>query len=720
MEKFLGKKKNDHKKKDNKKIKTESNKSIKDLPYFINKTEDAMLLRIKNETEIKPKKILLINDEIYKNFIDEKTFNEKLEVATDDIINLDKYYFFKKEIFCKYHLKEYFYIDFKICYLEEFINLKNFCALKETQKILEIFIMKGTGISTYFFVTFSNLRKKGLIPFIIFDLNIIERFTDSQDLMNYIYFSIMNLFIDYKSYNNFCAKIFSKLKKNKYSAEEIIIKIIKNYLKVKKVISFEYNPCIIIDGYYESYNYLNENLQNLQKKYNFSLIFIYNIEKKQSNQIFLNYRLIGFNIDKNKILVYLNNLYGGLCSLPNKFAEYFNQFYPSITNYIRINNLNDENGKKQYYEEEKESIKKSILEFYNNEELLMKMYLNSIFILVNKKLNINHEYIQNIILNLPLNYFAMDIIGSNIIKIKYRSKIAKKVFKKLCKEYIIDLLFNLNEFNFEKFIKGGIFELGIRQLILKGYSIFGKIEKNVKFNCILNTFKTKDDYAFTEEEIEEKMKTLKSVKDLKEKYENFEFENNFIIKQNNNGKNFDLAIVTRYEYNGEKRIRLYLLQISINKKIGDIKNILAFLDNKIKFIKRKLLEILGIQIDDVHFLLIFQHSMTKSDTLSFCLKYKIPFIFYNNNIHKFITKNLEEINYEKLLKETSFNNNYKFWKNSLNDEYCLIEEDDNCDLATEDIINSDLEDNDIYNADDKKFFNDDIINNKNFSKEYFQ
>ena len=92
----------------------------------------------------------------------------------------------------------------------------------------------------------------------------------------------------------------------------------------------------------------------------------------------------------------------------------------------------------------------------------------------------------------------------------------------------------------------------------------------------MNTFKTKDDYAFTEEEIEEKMKTLKSVKDLKEKYENFEFENNFIIKQNNNGKNFDLAIVTRYEYNGEKRIRLYLLQISINKKIGDIKNILAF------------------------------------------------------------------------------------------------------------------------------------------------
>ena len=720
MEKYLGKKKNDHKKKDKKKIQKESNKSIKDLPYFINKTEDAMLLRIKNETEIKPKKILLINDEIYKNFIDEKTFNEKLEVATDDIINLDKYYFFKKEIFCKYHLKEYFYIDFKICYLEEFINLKNFCALEETQKILEIFIMKGTGISTYFSVTFSNSRKKGLIPFIIFDLNIIERFTDSQDLMNYIYFSIMNLFIDYKSYNNFCAKIFSKLKKNKYSAEEIIIKIIKNYLKVKKVISFEYNPCIIIDGYYESYNYLNENLQNLQKKYNFSLIFIYNIEKKQSNQIFLNYRLIGFNIDKNKILVYLNNLYGGLCSLPNKFAEYFNQFYPSITNYIRINNLNDENGKKQYYEEEKESIKKSILEFYNNEELLMKMYLNSIFILVNKKLNINHEYIQNIILNLPLNYFAMDIIESNIIKIKYRSKIAKKVFKKLCKEYIIDLLFNLNEFNFEKFIKGGIFELGIRQLILKGYSIFGKIEKKVKFNCILNTFKTKDDYAFTEEEIEEKMKTLKSVKDLKEKYENFEFENNFIIKQNNNGKNFDLAIVTRYEYNGEKRIRLYLLQISINKKIGDIKNILAFLDNKIKFIKRKLLEILGIQIDDVHFLLIFQHSMTKSDTLSFCLKYKIPFIFYNNNIHKFITKNLEEINYEKLLKETSFNNNYKFWKNSLNDEYCLIEEDDNCDLATEDIINNDLEDNDIYNADDKKFFNDDIINNKNFSKEYFQ
>ena len=40
------------------------------------------------------------------------------------------------------------------------------------------------------------------------------------------------------------------------------------------------------------------------------------------------------------------------------------------------------------------NIKKSILEFYNNEELLMKMYLNSIFILVNKKLNINHEYIQ--------------------------------------------------------------------------------------------------------------------------------------------------------------------------------------------------------------------------------------------------------------------------------------------------------------------------------------
>ena len=176
-----------------------------------------------------------------------------------------------------------------------------------------------------------------------------------------------------------------------------------------------------------------------------------------------------------------------------------------------------------------------------------------------------------------------------------------------------------------------------------------------------------------------------------------------------------MALIIREGNNKRKIIRLFLIQISINKTIKKIQKILDFLDRKILFIKKKIFEILQVNIDEVHILFIFQGSTFEHSSFNFCNLYRIPFILYNHSIHNFISNNCKNVDYNKLLKETSFSKNKDRWKSSLEYNIDIIEEKD---YEEEGDMDEEFEENDIY-YDDEEFEQNDVINNKNFSMSYF-
>ena len=192
----------------------------------------------------------------------------------------------------------------------------------------------------------------------------------------------------------------------------------------------------------------------------------------------------------------------------------------------------------------------------------------------------------------------------------------------------------------------------------------------------MNHFTTNENYEFTNDEIDNKLSTLKSIQILKNKYKGFKFEKCFAIKQKNNGEDWDLGIIKKFEENNKLKIRLFLIQISINKTIQKLQNILRFLDRKIKFIVKKIKYILGINVDCINILFIFNYQTINSQTTSFCNKYNIPYFYFNIPSKKLTTSENKEINIKEILASTSFNKNEKIWKLSLNHEINMIENDD--------------------------------------------
>ena len=175
----------------------------------------------------------------------------------------------------------------------------------------------------------------------------------------------------------------------------------------------------------------------------------------------------------------------------------------------------------------------------------MNLYINEISILIDKEIDLNNIFERNIILNTPLNVFDIELYDNYYIKIKYSGENVRNVVNKICSLSIIDLLPKLTNINMDNFIKGGIFERGVKELLIKKLPIFGEIREIIEFNCILNYFKNKKDYRFNEEELKEKFKRLKKVKELKIKYETFIFSNKVMITQSQNGKDWDLDIVEK-------------------------------------------------------------------------------------------------------------------------------------------------------------------------------
>ena len=69
----------------------------------------------------------------------------------------------------------------------------------------------------------------------------------------------------------------------------------------------------------------------------------------------------------------------------------------------------------------------------------MNLYLNEISILIGKELDLNDEFIKNIFLNTPLNFFNIEFLDNNKIKLEYNGHNVRDIVYKICSESILDL-----------------------------------------------------------------------------------------------------------------------------------------------------------------------------------------------------------------------------------------------------------------------------------------
>lgn len=172
----------------------------------------------------------------------------------------------------------------------------------------------------------------------------------------------------------------------------------------------------------------------------------------------------------------------------------------------------------------------------------------------------------------------------------------------------------------------------------------------------MNYFKTKKNYEFTSTEIDDKLKKLKNMKKLIEKYKNYAFNNIVMIIQEQNGKNWDFSIIIKDDINNNI-INLFLVQVSINETIEEIKKIFQYFSKKKNFIIKKIKKILNIQINDIHILFIFLKQTQNQNTILFLKKYAIPYIYYDLDKIDFFNENDGIINHLQLNKITSFTEN---------------------------------------------------------------
>ena len=93
-----------------------------------------------------------------------------------------------------------------------------------------------------------------------------------------------------------------------------------------------------------------------------------------------------------------------------------------------------------------------------------------------------------------------------------------------------------------------------------------------------------------------------------------------LIPTNSNSKDWDLAFINK---NDEDDIGLCISQISINKSIKKIQNMLTNFSNKKNFIKRKIELILGIKIKSTYILFMISKKNQNQKTINFINKYKI-------------------------------------------------------------------------------------------------
>ena len=199
------------------------------------------------------------------------------------------------------------------------------------------------------------------IPFIIFNYDKLLNLTKIKSLVDNINFSIVNLFVTYKEYNDFCSIIYKLITEISFDIDKIIINIIKSYMEYVKKYNMNNVPCIIIDNYNPTYKQLYIALETLLKEFNFRIIFIFQLENKLSNEVLVDY----LREKRNEMFEYkyARTIYYDINKLPTKYPKYYKCLIPTINNYIRINNCKSEEEAKNILFEEENYIEKEILNF---------------------------------------------------------------------------------------------------------------------------------------------------------------------------------------------------------------------------------------------------------------------------------------------------------------------------------------------------------------------
>ena len=135
-------------------------------------------------------------------------------------------------------------------------------------------------------------------------------------------------------------------------------------------------------------------------------------------------------------------------------------------------------------------------------------------------------------------------------------------------------------------LKGGLVEKAIIHLIKTNKSPFGKFDNILTIDCFLNNFKNKS-YEFNKKERRKKIIKLKYYKNLKNLYEEYLYDGKptLFIPFLSNSKEWDIGYLIKNVENG--KIDLCLVQISINKSIKKIQQMLMNFYNKKTYIKKK-------------------------------------------------------------------------------------------------------------------------------------
>ena len=411
---------------------------------------------------------------------------------------------------------------------------------------------------------------------------------------------------------------------------------------------------------------------------------------------------------------YTDNLYAYIEKLPNKYPTIFSQIYPNIVNFLKIQNCQNLQSAEKLIEEEENQVNKYLNEFYENNELKY-FYINQIIRLLGKKIKVS-DY-KDLFLNIPfeiVDFHIIDIKSSNIeIILEIKSPTTLKLLKKIADETIFQVIKYELFSKLNNFIKGGLIEHALIKLIREGNSIFGKFKNIFDIDCFLNKFKS----GYNEKIPSERIEKLKNFKKLKMNYFNKEYkgESTLLIPTNSNSKDWDLAFINK---NDEDDIGLCISQISINKSIKKIQNMLNNFSNKKNFIKKKIEKIYGIEISYTYILFILSKKYQNKETLNFLNKYNIPFIlFVHDNDIKFLTNKLKPIDKFELTESYSY---LKIKKNLINClDYSNNEIENEIDEDSEGDNNNEIKEEDIESEDDSNQENidiGDIINNKNLNE----
>ena len=661
-------------------------------PYYIKANKEYM---IDNFTQFfnKEKNIYKIynekNDSYINNFLFE--FQRKsLGPNLKDVKNI-KNIFINFNNFNKYYLPNYPSILLNYVEFSE-QNMYYLSYENDRNLITEIFAPENIGFRTSYFMLFSQNKSNTLLsrfsPFFILDFKLLNEQKTIKGYKEIIDECICSLFTNYQDYFDFYKSINNDLMKTIYMPLKSLNLIIRKYLDYYKFKSYDYRITCIINKYltiYDKENELNSFIQQIENKkiQNIRLIIRYSLEEKYSNEKLL-YYLKGGKKDYYKG-IYYNTLYLFLNQIPCKFEHFFQLLGYTISNWIQLQNCKTEKNGEYIIQKREKELLDNINHFYKSNEK-RDFYMNLANSLIGKKLDLN-EITEDLILNIPLEIYSIIKYGeiqfnSNII-IKFRNNLSKKITNELCESSIISIL-NLPIFNnLEKFIQGGIEEIGIKVLIKTNKTPFGDFKNNIYYiDCILNN--DKENYKkMNIQKINYLIKNNTKIKLFREKYLNNQFNgNNFLILQENfNGKDFDFVICQK----SSNKMSLGVIQSSINKKIHQIKKIIQNLDKKKEFILTKFNTIFPkLNFKNFHILFIFSIQNQEINTIGFCKKFNIPFIFFDRKTLNFIDSNYQIINSFQFNEYTLYNKN---WEKCCEENYYSI--NDNLYFISEEEIEED-------------------------------